>query len=85
MCPIFQEFFLDMIPILREQHLGAVGATLRAGDQRSPSHLFASYGVPRVVNDLHDSQELIYRYLCGPGKAGLGALAAGNQFGFRNI
>ena len=28
-----------------------------AANQRPPSHLFASYGLPRVVSELSDSQE----------------------------
>ena len=51
-----------------------------AGDQWPPSHLFASYGLPRVVSELSDSQECIYRYLCGPGK-----LASRSVFGQQGI
>ena len=37
------------------------------------------YGVPRVVSELSDSQELIYRYVCGPGKAGLSSVFGKQQ------
>ena len=52
--------FIDEVPVfssraLRRGRARRVGQN--AANQRPPSHLFASYGLPRVVSELSDSQE----------------------------